>query len=128
MKIVFFDGECNLCNGFVDWLVRTDKAGKMKIASLQGETAKELGIAGQSSGLNTVVYLRDGVRFERSTAVLEILRDLGGAWKLASIFFILPRFLRDAIYALIARNRYRLFGRRDTCRLPTPEERQRFLP
>ena len=128
MKIMFFDGECNLCNGFVDWLVRTDKAGKMKIASLQGETAKELGIAGQSSGLNTVVYLRDGVRFERSTAVLEILRDLGGAWKLASIFFILPRFLRDAIYALIARNRYRLFGRRDTCRLPTPEERQRFLP
>jgi predicted DCC family thiol-disulfide oxidoreductase YuxK len=128
MKIVFFDGECNLCNGFINWLLRVDKAGKMKIASLQGESAKRLVTTGPGPGLESVVYLRDGKMLERSSAVLMILFDLGGAWKFLSALMILPKSLRDAVYKLVAMNRSRLFGTRESCRLPTPEERERFLP
>lgn len=121
-KIIFFDGYCNLCNAFVDWLV--EKHSGFKFASLQGETATQLKIFGNDS----VVYLRDGEQHEKSTAALNILADVGGIYRFAKYFLIIPRTIRDFIYEWVAKNRYLFFGKRKTCRLPTAEEQSRFLP
>lgn len=129
MKIVFFDGYCSLCNALVDWLIRIDKTNQLKFASLQGETAANLlGQRNEAIDLDTVVYLRDKDRSEQSTAVLNILSDVGGIWSLARIFLIVPKALRDIIYRLVAKNRYRFIKKRETCRMPTQSERERLLP
>jgi predicted DCC family thiol-disulfide oxidoreductase YuxK len=128
MKIVFFDGYCNLCNSLVDWLIKVDRSSELKFASLQGLTAsKTLTPALVATPLDTVIYFTNGHTYLRSTAILKILWDLKGVWKLSGVFLIIPAFLRDVVYNIIARNRYRLFGKRDTCRLPTAEEKLRFL-
>jgi predicted DCC family thiol-disulfide oxidoreductase YuxK len=128
MKIVFFDGYCSLCNGLVDWLMKVDKSGELKFASLQGDNAKRL-LAQNSVPLdsNTVVYLREDQIFERSTAILMIFSDMGGIWRLARMFFIIPKYIRDYIYKFIAAHRYRVFGKRNSCRISTNEERDRLL-
>lgn len=128
MKILFFDGHCNLCNSTVDWLVRQDHRRVLQFASLQGKTAHEKLPAQWIADLNTAVYFRDGKTFKQSAAVLRAVADMGGVWRLAFALLVLPPFLRDAGYQIVAQNRYRFFGRRDTCRLPTPEERARLLP
>lgn len=129
MKIVFFDGYCSLCNHLVNALMRIDKAGVLKFASLQGDTAERLlGRREPATGAETIVYLRDAAKFERSAAVLHILSDLGGFWRTARIFWLLPEAIRDLCYKLIARNRYRLMKKRETCRMPTQQERERLLP
>ncbi len=130
MRMIFFDGYCSLCNGLIDRLMRWDRKRELKFASLQGETAKRLLPPERlrQNDPDTVLYLRDGALHERSTAVLYVLQDLGGAWTLFTVFLLVPRFLRDLAYRFVARIRYRVFGRRDTCRLPTPEEKDRLLP
>jgi len=131
MKIVFFDGYCNLCNSVVDWLIRVDHKKKIQFASLQGTTAnKLLDASALPEGLDpdTVIYFRNGKQFDRSSAALMILFDLGGAWTLTAPLFLVPKFIRDLAYILVAKTRYRVFGKKDTCRLPTPEERERILP
>lgn len=128
MKIVFFDGYCNLCNGLVDGLIRLDQKHVLKFASLQGETARRILNLQNPQDLDTVVYLRENQRLEKSSAILKIFSDLGGVWKIAEIFQILPVSFRDTVYAWVAKNRFRFFGRRDTCRLPTAQEQQQFLP
>lgn len=126
-RIVFFDGVCGLCNSFVDRLLRVDRKGRLRFAPLQGSTARERLPAGMADAMESVVYLRDGVVIQRSDAALWILIDLGGWRALYRALFIVPRFVRDGVYAWIARNRYRWFGKREACRLPTSEERLRFL-
>ncbi len=127
--ILLFDGVCNLCNASVQWILAHDPAGKFKFAALQSETGQKLL---QQHGLGTeqfdtvVLVVRDQI-FLRSDAPLEIARLLGGGWSLFYIFKILPRFLRDAAYNVIARNRYRWFGQREECMLPRPEWKERFL-
>lgn len=128
MNVVFFDGYCSLCNHFVDWLMRTDKSGKLKFASLQGETATQLIGKKSQVEIDTVVYLRGAEQFERSSAVIQILKDIGGLWSILQIFIIVPPFIRDFLYRFVAKNRYRIFGKRDTCRLPSMAERERLLP
>ncbi len=130
MRIIFFDGYCSLCNGLVDRLMRWDKRKEIQFASLQGETARRLlpPERQSESDPDTVLYLRDGSIYERSTAILLVLKDLGGLWRIFTVLFIIPRFLRDLVYRFIARIRYTVFGRRDTCRLPTAEEKERLLP
>jgi predicted DCC family thiol-disulfide oxidoreductase YuxK len=132
MKIVFFDGYCNLCNGLVDFLMRADSRRRLHFASLQGETARQMLMPGLPRELSvdsdTIIFLRDGVRYERSTAILRILADLGGAWTAARVLLVLPPTLRDFFYRVIAKHRYRWFGRRESCRLPTAEEAARLLP
>ena len=117
MKVVFFDGYCVLCNGFVDWLLRIDRHHKLKFASLQGETAKKL--LGSHSlilqDVSTIIYSREEEVYQKSSAVLRILADVGGIWVLAKVFLLIPSFLRDGIYALVAKNRYKFFGQRQTC-------------
>jgi predicted DCC family thiol-disulfide oxidoreductase YuxK len=126
-NIVFFDGVCNLCNATVDILLRIDQRHEFKFASLQGEMAKELIPGLDQSNLGSIVYLSPSGKFEQSSAVLEILNDLGGLWTVFAVFRVIPKRWRDSIYRWIARNRYRCFGKRDTCRVATPSEMQRFL-
>jgi predicted DCC family thiol-disulfide oxidoreductase YuxK len=128
-QIILFDGVCNLCNGFVQFVIRHDKKGVFRFASLQSAYAASLpGLEeGVVSELSTVV-LQDGDRYHfKSTAALRIARMLGFPFSLAYVFIILPVLLRNAIYDWIARNRYAWFGKRDACWLPTPELKSRFL-
>jgi predicted DCC family thiol-disulfide oxidoreductase YuxK len=125
--IVYFDGYCNLCNGFVDFLIRRDHQRRLKFASLQGSTAKQRLPASLSEDLFSVVCEIDGKISVQSSAAIYALSSLGGGYRLLRGLLWVPRFIRDSIYAVVAAHRYSWFGRRDTCRLPTPEERQQFL-
>ncbi len=128
MKIIFFDGYCSLCNGLIDFLMKIDRHHTLKFASLQGETAKSFQInASDKEDPDTVIYLREGIRYEKSSAILKIFSDLGGLWKCTKIFWLVPKFCRDHVYSFIAKNRYKLFGKKDTCRLQTKKEQERFL-
>lgn len=128
-RVLFFDGYCSLCNGLVDWVARHDTRRRVHFASLQGETAARY-FPSQKGALDfdTVLYHRDGVVLDRSTAVLTLVSDLGGLWSLAKLGLLVPKFLRNAAYVWVAKNRYRVFGKRDTCRIPTAEEKSLFLP
>ncbi|MEO8588856.1 MAG: DCC1-like thiol-disulfide oxidoreductase family protein [Flavobacteriales bacterium] len=127
-RIVFFDGLCGLCNRAVDRLVRIDKKRTLRFAPLQGGTARALLPQGMADALESVVYLADGKVLGGADAAIRIMTDLGGWRKVYGGLWVVPRPLRDAVYRWIARNRYRWFGKRETCRLPTPDERERFLP
>ena len=127
--IVLFDGVCNLCNGSVQFLIKRDPQARLRFASLQSETGQKLqaDFGMDPQALDSVILV-DGDRwYKESDAALRIARNLPGAWKLLTAFRIVPRPLRDAVYRLIARNRYRWFGKSETCWLPTPELRGRFL-
>ncbi len=125
--VVFFDGVCNLCNGFINYLMKLDSRDRLRFGSLQGEAAHEL-LGAEADALASLVVVRDGEVYRESEALLQIGLALGGIHALgARTARVLPRGLRDFIYRSIARNRYSLFGKRDTCRMPTAEERGRFL-
>lgn len=128
LRVVYFDGVCGLCNGFVDRLIRCDRRRMLRFAPLQGVTARDRLGATALAATDTLIYERDGVLFQRSDGVLRIAADVGGVLRLLLVFRLLPRAVRDRGYDFVARNRYRWFGRRDTCRLPTPEEVGVFLP
>jgi len=127
--VLLYDGVCNLCNGMVRFVIRWDRKKEIQFASLQSETGKsyleELGLP--TDDLDTLVYLKAGKHFIRSSAVLEVLKDMGGFWRLFYIFIIIPKCLRDPVYRLVAWLRYRVFGKRNTCKLPSPEIQERFL-
>lgn len=128
--VLLFDGVCNLCNAAVQWVLLRDRRAIFRFAALQSETGQRLlREANLPSGqLDTVVLAdADGRIFTRSDAALEIVRRLGGGWRLLYGFKIVPRFLRDAVYNWVARNRFRWFGRREECLLPRPEWRARFV-
>jgi predicted DCC family thiol-disulfide oxidoreductase YuxK len=132
--IVFFDGVCGLCNTAVDVLLRADRHHRLIFAPLQGETAQRLlhtpAHVNETAepSFDTIVLLDAAGRHEKSDAALRICRHLGGFWRMWLAFYVLPEPIRDALYSFVARHRYAWFGKKDTCRLPTPEERQRFLP
>lgn len=119
-----------MCNSSVDFVIRHDKKRVFRFASLQGDTAHQLVPEyAEEAGLSTVVLLDGGVKYIRSTAVAKVLKGLGGLYKfLGILMMILPRKLRDWGYMRVANGRYKRFGKRETCRLPTPEERSLFLP
>ncbi|GAA3989184.1 thiol-disulfide oxidoreductase DCC family protein [Hymenobacter antarcticus] len=131
--IIFFDGVCNLCNGFVQFVIRQDPKGRFRFAALQSEAGQALlatyGLTPPAGAaeLDSVLLLSGGQFYSHSSAVLRIARGLGGVWALAGVGGLLPRAWRDALYRFIARNRYRWFGRQESCMLPTPELRARFL-
>jgi predicted DCC family thiol-disulfide oxidoreductase YuxK len=127
-QVIFFDGYCNLCNGFIDFVVRWDKSSLFKVASLQGETAKELLPRDYVEDLSSVVLLRNQKTFTKTAAVLRIISNLHWVFKPMICLLIVPAFIRDPFYNFVASNRYRFFGKKETCRLPTPEERAHFLP
>jgi predicted DCC family thiol-disulfide oxidoreductase YuxK len=127
MKIIFFDGHCGLCNGFVDFILKVDKQAVFHFSPLQGQYAQEHLTANDTADLKSIVLLMEGKTYRKADAVLRILTELPGAWKLSSILRALPfRFLNIG-YDLIARNRYSLFGKSPTCRLPSAVEKTRFI-
>jgi predicted DCC family thiol-disulfide oxidoreductase YuxK len=127
--LVLFDGVCNLCNSSVNFIIDRDPDGYFKFAALQDKTArpvlKRYGLS--AAYTDSIVLIEDGRCYRQSEAALRIARHLPGAWQLLYGFIVLPQPLRDIVYNWIARNRYRWFGQRDTCRIPTPELRARFL-
>lgn len=128
-NIVFFDGVCGFCNAWVDFWLRRDRRERLRFAPLQGETARARLNPADVVNLHSLVFWTPRGCYRRTTAVVHIGWTLGGFWSLlATLLWLIPRPLRDAGYALIARNRYRFFGKKETCRLPTPAERARFLP
>lgn len=127
--IVLFDGVCNLCNGSIQFLVKRDPQAYFRFASLQSDTGQKLqaALGMDPQALDSVILVEGDRWYKESDAALRIARNLPGAWKLLAAFRIIPRPLRDAAYRLIARNRYRWFGKAEPCWLPTPELRGRFL-
>ncbi|UII32500.1 thiol-disulfide oxidoreductase DCC family protein [Fulvivirga ulvae] len=128
--LILFDGVCNLCNGTVNFVLDRDHVKRFVFGSLQSEKSKEILLSYNydPEALNSIVVItKSGKLMDKSDAALHIARQLPGGWKLLYIFKILPRFIRDAVYDLIAANRYKWFGRQDACRMPNPELKQRFL-
>lgn len=120
-NLVLFDGACNLCNGFVQFLIQRDQQGSFTFGALQGNTARQvhkLFPTPPPHQPDSVVYLRNGIIYTHSNAVLRILRDLGGFWKMCVIFYLIPRGIRDGIYSFIAKHRHRWFRKRSTCLQP----------
>lgn len=127
--VVLFDGVCNLCAGVVRFVARRDPHARFRFASLQSDAARALlARAGAPSPLpDSIVLLEDGRVFVESEAALRIARGLRFPWPLLASLLALPRFVRDPAYRVVARRRYRWFGRKDSCMVPTPELRARFL-
>lgn len=128
-NILLFDGVCNLCNGVVQFIIKRDKKAKFKFTALQSDAGQQL-LKQYNLPLDdfeSFVFIHKGIAYQRSGAALRVARELGGFWKLFYGFIILPKIIRDSIYNLIAGSRYKIFGRQDSCMIPTPELRSRFL-
>jgi predicted DCC family thiol-disulfide oxidoreductase YuxK len=127
--IVLFDGVCNLCNHLVQFIIKRDPNARFRFAALQSLVGQHLVRKVQilPSNLNSVIYIRDGKYLFKSSAILYILLDLGEFWKFFYAFIFLPPFLRDFVYTIIAMSRYKIFGKRDTCMVPTVAIRNRFI-
>lgn len=127
--ILFFDGVCGLCNKSVDFVLARDPEGHFQFAPLQGETARQLLPPADVSDLNSMVLLIYGRTYRKSSAAVRILWQLSLGWRiLGTLLWLVPLPIRNLGYRLIVCNRYRFFGRQETCRMPTPAERSRFLP
>ena len=127
--LLLFDGVCNLCNASVDLVMRNDSKRRFRFASLQSDVGQRI-LRDQGfsqTEFESVIYVRNGVLHTKSGAALRIAARLDGLWPILAVFLLIPPFLRDPVYAWIARNRYAWFGKRETCRVPTDEERSLFL-
>ena len=128
-QILFFDGVCGLCNWSVDFVLKRDQAGKIQFSPLQGETAKALLSPEDVADIQSMVFLFNGKVFRRSSAVVRVLWQLSPYWQaIGCALWLIPLPLRNLGYKVVASRRYQLFGKKATCRIPTPEERSRFLP
>ena len=127
--ILLFDGVCNLCNSTVQFVIRQDKHAAFRFASLQSEVGKNLleEYKVEEKNLNSVILIHKGHYYAYTDAVLEMLRLLGGFWQITYVFKLIPRVLRNSIYRFVAANRYRWFGKQESCWLPTAELKERFL-
>ncbi|HLU82279.1 MAG TPA: thiol-disulfide oxidoreductase DCC family protein [Trueperaceae bacterium] len=130
-SVILFDGVCNLCNGAVLFIIDRDPRQRFLFAPLQSDFAVELLAAidqeAPVADADSIVLIEDGRVYQRSEAALRIAKQLRSPWPLLRVFALVPTGLRDRVYDLVARNRYRWFGRQEECRVPTPELRQRFM-
>ena len=127
--LVLFDGVCNFCDATVQWIIKRDRHSIFYFTGLQSEVGKQILDENQIDRKQTdsVVYVRNQNVHIKSTAALYVLKDLGGIWSLGFIFIIIPKRIRDFFYDYFAKRRYRWFGKKDACMLPSPEQRARFL-
>ena len=129
MRVIYYDGLCGLCDRFVGFVLPRDRRQRYHVAPLQGETARaRLRDLPDPAASSTVILDDEGTLRVRSDAALAILTGLGGVWRGAAVLRLVPRPIRDAVYDWIARHRHRWFGRLAACRIPSAEERERFLP
>ncbi len=128
--VLFFDGVCNLCNGAIQFVIKHDKQQKLLFASLQSEAGKKAisGVTAQYQYYpDSLLLFYKGKYYIQSDAVLRTAKLMGGAWSAFYVFIIIPRFIRDGLYRFVSRNRYKWYGKRDACMIPTPELKARFL-
>jgi predicted DCC family thiol-disulfide oxidoreductase YuxK len=127
--LILFDGVCNLCNGSVQFVIKHDKESKFLFTSLQSdkgqEILKHLGL--KTDNFDSFILLDKGKIYTKSSGVLKEAAILGGWFKIFTIFYLVPTFIRDLFYSFVAKNRYRFFGKKDSCMIPTPELKARFL-
>lgn len=121
--IVFFDGVCGLCNTMVDFFIQKDKKRKLLFSPMQGKTAKGILSKSEVASLDSFVFYENGIKYYRSEAALRVFKQLPGAWSVLYYFIVFPEFLRDSFYKFVAKKRYVWFGKQETCRMPTAEER-----
>ncbi len=128
-RLVVFDGVCNWCNAWVNFMMERDPEKKFKFGMLQSDSAqrilKELQLPAED--FETFLLLEHGRVSTKSTAALRIVRHLSGLWPVLAVCLVIPRPIRDAVYNFVARHRYQWMGRAETCRVPTPAERERFV-
>lgn len=127
--IVLFDGQCNLCNGLVQFIIKRDPKAKFKFAALQSTVGKRLiqDVGLFEKGMDTIVLIQNGTAYLRSDAAWRIARELTGGWPAAYLLRFFPRCIRDAVYSFVAQRRYRWFGQQETCMTPTIDIASRFL-
>jgi predicted DCC family thiol-disulfide oxidoreductase YuxK len=127
--IILFDGVCNFCNSSVNFVIRHDKKDRFHFAPLQSDTGKKLldQFHENNMEMDSVVLIENNKLYKRSTAILRIARRLGGAYSLLYGFILVPRFLRDAVYDFIGHNRYKWFGKKDSCMIPTADVKKKFI-
>ncbi|MCB0478046.1 MAG: thiol-disulfide oxidoreductase DCC family protein [Crocinitomicaceae bacterium] len=128
-KIILFDGVCNLCNGSVQFVLMRDHQEQFKFASLQSDfgqrVLKDHGL--DQNDFNSFIYLRNGELIQKSSAALEIAKDLKNMWQLLYVFILVPKPIRDFVYSFIAQNRYKLFGQKESCMIPEKPVQHRFI-
>jgi predicted DCC family thiol-disulfide oxidoreductase YuxK len=127
--VVLFDGVCNLCNRAVQFIIKRDKKNQFRFASLQGKYGQELlkKFNLPVNDFNSFILVEGDRFYTRSTAALRMLKQLDGGWKWMYAFIIVPPFIRNAVYNWIAKNRYKWFGKREECMIPTPQLKEKFL-
>jgi len=127
--VVLFDGICNFCNSSVNFIIDHDKKNRFKFAAIQSPAGQELmkKFNLDSMNLSTFVLVEGGKYYTKTTAALRVAKVLGFPWNLAYIFILIPPLIRNIVYNIIARYRYKWFGKRDACRMPTPELKEKFL-
>lgn len=127
--VILFDGVCNFCNGAVNFTIKRDKRKTIKFAALQSNAGKAMlqqyGLP--ANHLSSFILVENGKVFDRSTAALRVCRYLKGGWPLCYGLIIVPAFIRNAVYNFIAKNRYKWFGQKEECMVPSPDIRTRFL-
>ena len=127
--VLLFDGVCNLCKPLVIFVIKRDPQGKFRFASLQGDAGQDLlkkfNLA--TDDFDSFIYIADDQYYTKSSAALKVCQGLGGLWQLLYPLILIPKPLRDVCYQWIAKNRYRWFGKKDTCMIPSPDIKKRFL-
>jgi predicted DCC family thiol-disulfide oxidoreductase YuxK len=126
---ILFDGVCNFCNNAVNFVIKRDKKSIVKFAPLQRDAGLQLlkQYNLPTDDMKSFVFIDDGVAYTQSTAAIKVCKYLSGAWPLCKVFIIVPKFIRDGLYNWVAKNRYKWFGQKETCMIPTPDVRARFL-
>ncbi len=127
--LILFDGVCNLCNSSVQFIIKNDPEGYFKFASLQSETGQRIleQFNMKKDNFDTFILYENGQIYTKSTGVLRVLKNLKNYYRFFYIFIVIPSFIRDLLYTFVSSYRYRLFGKKDACMIPTPELKARFM-
>lgn len=127
--VILFDGICNFCNNSVNFVIRRDKKRLFRYAPLQSDTGKQLQqqFGFDPADLRSFLLVYHGQVYSKTTAAIKVMQLLGGGWQVLGVLLVFPKFLRDPVYDFIAANRYRWFGKKEACMIPSPEVRSLFL-
>jgi len=128
-SIILFDGVCNLCNSSIQFIIKRDLKHRFQFSSLQSDASHDILLQFQlkNSNLDSIILIENGKIYQKSTAILKIFKNLTSLWRLSYIFIIIPKFIRDFVYDIVAKYRYKWFGEKNSCMIPSKELKNRFL-